>query len=54
MKIVKNFQLDIVIFTPVKNRCKLHGRVFVMEGPKISLCDSAVVLRLSFFLYKYM
>ena len=30
MKIVKNFQLKIVIFTAVKNRCILNGRVFVM------------------------
>ena len=30
MKIVKN-QLKIVIFTAVKNRCILHGRVFVMK-----------------------
>ena len=29
MKIVKKFQMKIVIFTPVKNRCMLHGRVFV-------------------------
>ena len=31
MKIVKTFQLKIVIFTAVKNRCLLHGRVFVMS-----------------------
>ena len=30
MKIVKNIQLKIVIFTVVKNRCILHGHVFVM------------------------
>ena len=30
MKIVKNFQMKIVIFTAVRNRCMLHGRVFVM------------------------
>ena len=30
MKIVKHFQLKIVIFAAVKNRCMLHGRVFVM------------------------
>ena len=30
MKIVKDIQLKIVIFTAVKNRCILHGRVFVM------------------------
>ena len=31
MKIDKIFQLKIVIFTPVKNRCILHGHVFVMN-----------------------
>ena len=30
MKIVKKYQLKIVIFTPLKNRCILHGRIFVM------------------------
>ena len=30
MKIVKIFRLKIVIFTALKNRCMLHGRVFVM------------------------
>ena len=30
MKIVTKFQVKIVIFTDVKNRCMLHGRVFVM------------------------
>ena len=30
MKKDKIFQLKIVIFTAVKNRCILHGRVFVM------------------------
>ena len=30
MKIVKTFQPKIVIFTAVKNRCMLHGRVFEM------------------------
>ena len=30
MKIAKNNQLKIVIFTAVKNRCILHGYVFVM------------------------
>ena len=29
MKIIRKFQLKIVIFTAVKNRCILHGRVFV-------------------------
>ena len=31
MKTVKKQQLKIVIFTAVKNRCLLHGRVFVMK-----------------------
>ena len=30
MKIVKKIELKIVIFTAVKNRCMLHGHVFVM------------------------
>ena len=29
MKIVKKIQLKIVIFTPVKNRCILHGHVWL-------------------------
>ena len=29
----KKNQLKIVIFTAVKNRCILHGRVFVMYRP---------------------
>ena len=32
MKIVNKFQLKIVIFTAMKNRSILHGRVFVMLG----------------------
>ena len=31
MKIVQKVQLKNVIFTAVKNRCILHGRVFVMR-----------------------
>ena len=31
MKIVKRNLLKIVIFTALKNRCILHGRVFVMN-----------------------
>ena len=30
MKIVEKIKLKIVIFTAVKNRCILHGRVFGM------------------------
>ena len=46
MKIVKKNQLKIVIFTAVKNRCILHGRVFVMFLWDISqqsspICDAA-------------
>ena len=32
MKIVKKNQLKIVIFTAVKNRCMLHGHVFLMKS----------------------
>ena len=28
----KKFQMKIVIFTAVKNRCMLHGRVFIMPN----------------------
>ena len=31
MKIVKQIQPKVVIVTAVKNRCMLHGRVFVMS-----------------------
>ena len=34
MKKVKNIPPKIVIFTAVKNRCMLHGRVFVMTSQK--------------------
>ena len=37
MKIVKTFQLKIVIFTAVKDRCMLHGHVFVMNGETVLL-----------------
>ena len=30
MKIVKTYRLNNAIFTAVKDRCILHGRVFVM------------------------
>ena len=39
MKIVKNFQLKSVIFTAAKNRCILHGRVFVMGSGRINSCS---------------
>ena len=32
MKKVKRNQQKIVFFTAVKNRCMLHGRVFVMKA----------------------
>ena len=35
MKVVKTFRLKIVIFTALKNRCMLHGRVFVMVVPLV-------------------
>ena len=56
----KKNQLKIVIFTDVKNRCMLHGRVFVMRRPGLSqtwseilntrqfLCS--VLLRMKFYL----
>ena len=34
MKIVKKILLKIVILTAVKNRCMLHGRVFVRYEPR--------------------
>ena len=40
MKIVKTIQLKIVIFTAVKNRCILHGHVFVMMREVNSGCSS--------------
>ena len=33
MKIVKKINLKIVIFIAVKNRCIMHGHVFVMVRP---------------------
>ena len=32
MKIVKKIKLKIVIFTAVKYRCIMHGRIFVMQS----------------------
>ena len=31
MRIVKKIEMKIVIFTAVKNRCMLHGRIFVIK-----------------------
>ena len=42
MKIVKTIQPKIVIFTDVKNRCMLHGRVFAMVSSPMS-CDYHLV-----------
>ena len=46
MKIIKKIQLKIVIFTAVKNRCILHGRVFVMS----SLSDAFLKQEIKFVL----
>ena len=51
MKIAKKNQLKIVIFTAVKNRCLLHGRVFVMstnlgstvEQTMMAECSNAIL-----------
>ena len=53
MKIVKQFHLKIVIFTAVKNRCILHGRVFLMVKYQIrnqpeAMAQSIVSLTRSF------
>ena len=37
MKKVKKIQLKIVIFTAVKNRFMLHGRVIVMDAAQTAL-----------------
>ena len=41
---VKINQLKIVIFTAVKNRCILHGRVFVMLNFLLTLIQQSVVI----------
>ena len=46
MNIVNKFQLKIVIFTAMKNRCMLHGRVFVMTGFAHSNFSVQVKIRL--------
>ena len=40
MIMVKKNQLKIVIFTAVKNRCILHGRVFEMSFEMFALVES--------------
>ena len=42
MKIVKQNQPKIVIFTDVENRCILHGHVFVMCNKCILVYGSSV------------
>ena len=47
-KIIKFFHLKISIFTAMKNRCILHGHVFVMfsskyEGRLINLRNSPLI-----------
>ena len=44
-KIVKNFQMKIVFFTGVKNRCMLHGRVLVVQ-----VCLSVPQIHVRFFI----
>ena len=39
MKIVKKNQMKIIIFTAVKNRCILHGRVSVLLNSSYSQRD---------------
>ena len=39
MKIVKKIQMKIVIFTPVKIHCILHGRVVVMPLDSYSILE---------------
>ena len=41
MKIVTKILLKMVIFTAVKNRCILHGHVFVMHA---QLCKDCIML----------
>ena len=41
MKMVKKFQLKFVILKAVRNRCMLHGRVFVMKE-QISIFSAGV------------
>ena len=50
MKIDKLFQLKIVIFTALKNRCILHGRVFVMN---MIICDIFFIYPQNIHVYFY-
>ena len=45
MKKVKTNQLKIVIFTAVKNRCILHGRVFVMCLNRAVAAQTCTILK---------
>ena len=58
MKIVKKIQPKIVIFTAVKNRCILHGRVFVMmltsnTIPYCITCHIQIIVLLQKAIYIY-
>ena len=44
MKIVKKFQLKIIIFSGMKNRCILHERVLVMILLCLKLNDSLIAI----------
>ena len=43
MKIVNKIQLKIFIFTAMKNRCLLHGHVFVMSFKECSTSMSQLI-----------
>ena len=45
MKIVKQFLLKIVIFTAKKNRCILHGHVFVLLQDSVSESETTSIAR---------
>ena len=56
MKIVEKIKLKIVIFTAMKNRCILHGHVFVMLmacnllGLQYNILKYCKIIRSIFFL----
>ena len=45
----QKIHLKIVIFTAVKNRCILHGRVFVMDGNLLKSCLNSVQMKITQF-----
>ena len=49
MKKVKKTQPKIVIFTAVKNRCILHGRVFIMSAVHAGM--TATIFLFSYILH---